>query len=181
VVVMKISTSWDIARFTKLHANRRFGGTCRLHLQGRRISQARNRREAGHCLLLASCWFLTCLLRPLKIDVTYSSETSVEFKRTTRHYIPEDKTRYTTIIANFESRRERGDPGVFERTIWGRQRARENFVFIIQSYYKLVKKGFVFSPMQQGTRAIFMSTFENMRTGSLYRSVLNPLKTARER
>jgi hypothetical protein len=29
-----------------LKANRRFGGTCRLHLQGRRISQARNKRES---------------------------------------------------------------------------------------------------------------------------------------
>jgi hypothetical protein len=30
------------------NVNRRFGGTCRLHFQGRRnISQARNQREAG--------------------------------------------------------------------------------------------------------------------------------------
>jgi hypothetical protein len=30
-----------------LKVNRCFGGTCRLRLQGRRISQARNQREAG--------------------------------------------------------------------------------------------------------------------------------------
>jgi hypothetical protein len=30
-----------------LKVNRRFGRTCRLHLQGRRIRQARNQREAG--------------------------------------------------------------------------------------------------------------------------------------
>jgi hypothetical protein len=30
-----------------LKVNRRVGGTCRLHLHGRRISQARNRHEAG--------------------------------------------------------------------------------------------------------------------------------------
>jgi hypothetical protein len=32
-----------------LKVNRRFGGTCHLHLQGRRISQARNQRESS-CL-----------------------------------------------------------------------------------------------------------------------------------
>jgi hypothetical protein len=30
-----------------LKGNRRFGGTCRLHLQGQRISQTRNQHEAG--------------------------------------------------------------------------------------------------------------------------------------
>jgi hypothetical protein len=30
-----------------LKVNRRFGGTYRLHRQGRRIRQARNQREAG--------------------------------------------------------------------------------------------------------------------------------------
>jgi hypothetical protein len=28
-----------------MKVNRRFGGTCRFHLQGERISQARNKRE----------------------------------------------------------------------------------------------------------------------------------------
>jgi hypothetical protein len=36
---------WDIAPCSPLKVNRRFGGTCRLHLQGRRISRARNQRE----------------------------------------------------------------------------------------------------------------------------------------
>jgi hypothetical protein len=37
-----------------LKVNRRFGGTYRLHLQGRRINQARNQRESGsmHSLTL---------------------------------------------------------------------------------------------------------------------------------
>jgi hypothetical protein len=38
-------TFWDIRRCSPL-VNRRFRGTYRLHLQGRRISQARNQRES---------------------------------------------------------------------------------------------------------------------------------------
>jgi hypothetical protein len=34
-----------------LKVDRRFGGTCCLHLQGRIISQARHHREAGNLLL----------------------------------------------------------------------------------------------------------------------------------
>jgi hypothetical protein len=39
---MKSTIFWDI---TPLKVNRRFGGINRLHLQGRRISRARNHRE----------------------------------------------------------------------------------------------------------------------------------------
>jgi hypothetical protein len=46
VVVMKSSIFWDITPYSPLKVNRRLGGTCRLHLQGRRINQARNKREA---------------------------------------------------------------------------------------------------------------------------------------
>jgi hypothetical protein len=41
-VVMK-----NITRRGPLKVNRRFGGTCRLHFQGRKISYVRNQREAG--------------------------------------------------------------------------------------------------------------------------------------
>jgi hypothetical protein len=37
---------WDITLRSPLKVNQRFGGTCRLHLQGRRISQERNKRES---------------------------------------------------------------------------------------------------------------------------------------
>jgi hypothetical protein len=40
-VVMKSSMFWDITPCNPLEINRRFGGTF-LHLQGRRMSQARN-------------------------------------------------------------------------------------------------------------------------------------------
>jgi hypothetical protein len=40
------SIFWDITLCSSLKVNQRFGGTCRLHVQDR-ISQARNRHEAG--------------------------------------------------------------------------------------------------------------------------------------
>jgi hypothetical protein len=49
-VVMKSSIFWDITPCSPLKTNRRFRGTCRLHLQGR-ISRARNQRA-----LLATCF-----------------------------------------------------------------------------------------------------------------------------
>jgi hypothetical protein len=41
-VVMKSSISWDITLCGILKVNRYFRRTCRLYLQGQRISQARN-------------------------------------------------------------------------------------------------------------------------------------------
>jgi hypothetical protein len=47
VCVMKSSGLFDITPSGTLLVNRRFEGTYHLHLQGRRISQARNQHEAG--------------------------------------------------------------------------------------------------------------------------------------
>jgi hypothetical protein len=66
---------WDITPWTPLKVNRRFGGTYRLHLQSRKISRARNQR---------SVYFPT-----LKMEAICLSETSVDFQRTARRYIPE--------------------------------------------------------------------------------------------
>jgi hypothetical protein len=46
-VVRKSSFFWKIAPCSQFKVNRPFGGTRRLQLQGRRISQARNQREAS--------------------------------------------------------------------------------------------------------------------------------------
>jgi hypothetical protein len=43
--VVKSSLFWDITLCSWLKVNRRFGGTCRLHLLGRRVNQARYQRE----------------------------------------------------------------------------------------------------------------------------------------
>jgi hypothetical protein len=55
-----------------LHWKSTDGGTCRQHLQPRRISQARNQREV--------------VGKTLQIETTCSSGTSVDFQRTTRCY-----------------------------------------------------------------------------------------------
>jgi hypothetical protein len=48
---MKNSIFWDITPCIPLKFNRCFGGKYRLHLQGRRISQARNKEEAvSNCM-----------------------------------------------------------------------------------------------------------------------------------
>jgi hypothetical protein len=44
-VVMKSSIVWDITPCSPLKVNRRFGGTCCLHLHGRRISQASRAKQ----------------------------------------------------------------------------------------------------------------------------------------
>jgi hypothetical protein len=88
---MKSSIFWDITLCSPLKVNRRCGGTSRLHLQGPKINQARNQRET--CLppefTLVSCLAYSSTL---KMEATYSSETSVDFRRTTWRYIPEDRT-----------------------------------------------------------------------------------------
>jgi hypothetical protein len=56
-VVMKSYVFWDITPCIMLKGNRQFKGTCRLHFQGWRISQARNQQ-----LLPASWWFLAWLI-----------------------------------------------------------------------------------------------------------------------
>jgi hypothetical protein len=43
----KSSVIWDITPRSPLKIKHRFGGTCCLHLQGQKLSQARNQQEAG--------------------------------------------------------------------------------------------------------------------------------------
>jgi hypothetical protein len=45
--IIKSSIFRDVTPCSSLKVNQRFGGTCRLYLQRRRISQARNQHEAG--------------------------------------------------------------------------------------------------------------------------------------
>jgi hypothetical protein len=45
-VVMKNSIFWDTAPCSPLKVSRCFEGRCRLHFQGRRISQARNQHDS---------------------------------------------------------------------------------------------------------------------------------------
>jgi hypothetical protein len=80
---MKGTIFRDITPCSPLKVNPRFEGTYRLHLQGRRTCLARNQRE--------SRW-----QAELCLEAKCSSETSVNFQRTTRRYIPEDSTLHET-------------------------------------------------------------------------------------
>jgi hypothetical protein len=70
-----------------LKINWRFGGKRHLHLQGQTkshtINQCESRWEAVLCLAYSLI---------LKMEVTFSSKTSLDFQRSTQLYIPEDKT-----------------------------------------------------------------------------------------
>jgi hypothetical protein len=64
-VVMKSSVFWDITQYNSLKVNQHFGRICRPRLQGRRIIQAINNREADR-------------KQSMKMEAC-SSETSVDF------------------------------------------------------------------------------------------------------
>jgi hypothetical protein len=106
---MKSFIFWDISSCSPLKVSRHFRETCRLHLQGWRISQARNQHQAGvliTCFTLVSCLLATCFMLVscmayslnLKMEVTCSSETSVDFQWTAWRYIPEDRTLHTFYV-----------------------------------------------------------------------------------
>jgi hypothetical protein len=93
-ITMKNTVFWDVAP-CRYFVNRRFGGTYRLHLQGRRNPRVMNQREQ-----LAVDWvtvrytLLTLVHRSwisstLETEAIRSSETSVN-KIPTRRHIPKD-------------------------------------------------------------------------------------------
>jgi hypothetical protein len=83
---MKSSIFWDIVQFSPVKFNPRFGGTFRLHFQGRR-RHTKNQREAGG---KRSGFLLGLFFDP--DDGGDVSETLVDFQRTTRRYISQDRT-----------------------------------------------------------------------------------------
>jgi hypothetical protein len=50
--IVENSVFWDITSCSLPKVNWRFGGICRLHLQGPRISRARKHVESSACFLL---------------------------------------------------------------------------------------------------------------------------------
>jgi hypothetical protein len=88
-VVMKSIIFWDMTPCSLLSFNRRFGGTYRFHLQGRRNRFSKTSIQAA-CHLLAG--FAKLISSTLKMKAISSSETSVETQQTTRRHIPEDDT-----------------------------------------------------------------------------------------
>jgi hypothetical protein len=82
-ITLKSIIFWDITPCSPLSANRRFWGTYRLHLQGRRYNFSK--KPATKQVVL-------------KMEAICSSETSVDTQRTTRHYIPEDYTLHNYLV-----------------------------------------------------------------------------------
>jgi hypothetical protein len=79
-VAMKNYNFFDIMPCSPLKLNRRFGGTCRLHLQDLIISQARNQRGEGGKEV------------ELKMETTCPPEMWVDSEQATRRHLPEDRT-----------------------------------------------------------------------------------------
>jgi hypothetical protein len=81
----------DITLYSPLKVNRHFGGTCRLHLQGRKTGQRTDQHEADskQSFTLVSC---LAYYSTLKMNETCSYEMLVDFQRTIRRCIPEDRT-----------------------------------------------------------------------------------------
>jgi hypothetical protein len=90
-VVTKRSVSLFITPCRPLKVSRHFEGTYRLHLQGRKISRARNQHEStfSPAFTLISC---SAYSSTLKIEAICSSETSFDFQGTTQRYIPDDRS-----------------------------------------------------------------------------------------
>jgi hypothetical protein len=96
--LFKNTIFWDITPCRPLKVYRRFGGTYRLYLQGRRISRASSGFPPAFTLVSCSAYSST-----LKIEAICSSETSVDFQQTTRRYIPEDSTLHNHRCENLKS------------------------------------------------------------------------------
>jgi hypothetical protein len=91
---MKSIIFWDMTPCSLLSCARRFGGTYRLHLQGRRNRQA--------CRLLAR-WFAEPISSTLKMEAISSSETSGATQWPTRRHISEDDNLHNHRCENLNS------------------------------------------------------------------------------
>jgi hypothetical protein len=77
----------------------RFGGTCLLYLQGRRISKARNQQSFLPALCSFLAWFILRTWRWKR----YPPRNVGNFQQTTRRYIPEDNLIRTTPVKTWNA------------------------------------------------------------------------------
>jgi hypothetical protein len=83
-IVKTIFLFWDITAYKPVRFNRRFGGTYHLFLHGWRVKEAKFFLGFSYTLKMVIC----------------SSETSVDFQRTARRYIPEGRIHYENFKSN---------------------------------------------------------------------------------
>jgi hypothetical protein len=85
---------WDITP-SPPEVNQRFGGTCNFHIQG---SSMKQEKVTSFMLVVCLAYILT-----MKLEATCSSETSDDFQRNTRRYIPENRTLNNRRCVNLKS------------------------------------------------------------------------------
>jgi hypothetical protein len=95
-VTVRSTISWVASPCSSVKIHGRLGGTHLFHPQGRRVSQ-RISGQVSKCNSLslppASCWFLAWLYPwTLRMEAISFSESSMEFYRTTRKYVPTGRT-----------------------------------------------------------------------------------------
>jgi hypothetical protein len=87
--ILQSSVFRNISTCGPLKVKHNFGGTCRLHLQSRRITKQETSVKASG---------KQSLKIPLKMEATCSSEMLVDFHRKSRHCVPEDRTLTATAV-----------------------------------------------------------------------------------
>jgi hypothetical protein len=101
---IKSSIYWNITPCSQGKVNRRFIGTYSLHVH------------------LAACFMLVSRLvsfSAIKIGAICSTETSVDFHRTKRRYIPEDRTPNSHRCENLKSKKPtRAAAGADAKMLW---------------------------------------------------------------
>jgi hypothetical protein len=91
--LVKSSVLWNITPCSPLKVNRPFGRTYRLHLP------VENKTSKKPAFTLVSC---SSYSSTLNMKAVCSSETSVDFQRTTQHCIPEDSILYDDRCENIK-------------------------------------------------------------------------------
>jgi hypothetical protein len=106
---MKSSIFWDITPCSPFKVSRRFGGTCRLHLQRRRISQARNFQRTTRFITTA---VRTSNLTHCNINKLLCTELCKTGLLFSRPYIPPRRTsgRTSRLINNAVGNWGRSEP-----------------------------------------------------------------------
>jgi hypothetical protein len=82
-----------------LKVNQCFGGASHPCLQGWRVSQARNPLSITYVVLVCCLAYFSTL----EMEVTWSSEMSVDFQQTMQCYIPEDRNLHNYLCENCRS------------------------------------------------------------------------------
>jgi hypothetical protein len=90
---------WDVTPCSLLSYNRRFGGTYRLHLPGRKNNFSKQVASLPPACMLV----LAEIISTLKMEAISSSQTSVATQQTTRRHIPEDDTLHNHRCENLKS------------------------------------------------------------------------------